>query len=68
MDWQPIETAPRDGTKCLFFSPGYRRAHNENARRPHMKVDAFSGKWPDARYQLPEAPYTHWMPLPEPPK
>lgn len=66
--WQPIKTAPRDDTRCLFYSPGNPKAHNVNAQQPHYKVDRFSAAWPRARHQLPEAPYTHWMPLPEPPK
>ncbi|UUJ74489.1 hypothetical protein [Microcystis phage Mae-Yong1326-1] len=63
-DWQPIELAPRDDTRCLFYSPG----NASRDVRPHMRVDAFSERWPQARHQLPLAPYTHWMPLPEPPK
>ncbi len=65
--WRPIETAPRDGTRCLFYAPANAKAGNENAHRPQMRVDLFSARWPRAMHQLPEAPYTHWMPLPEPP-
>lgn len=66
-EWQPVTTAPRDGTDCLFYSPGNKHANNKNATDPHMRVDAFSERWPRAWKQLPEAPYTHWMPLPPPP-
>lgn len=67
-EWQPIETAPKDGTDCLFFSPGNENARNANATDPYCKVDFFSDRWPRARFQYPEAPYTHWMPLPSPPE
>lgn len=65
--WLPIETAPRDGTYCLFYSPGKKRAGNENAREPYMRIDHFSDEWRVGRHQYPEAPYTHWLPLPKSP-
>lgn len=46
---------------------GHGPTNNENARDPHMKVDAFSPRRPSAWHQYPVAPYTHWQPLPEPP-
>jgi hypothetical protein len=65
--WEPIESAPRDGTRCLYYSPGNPKANNENARRPYFRVDMFSDKWPRSLHQYPEAPYSHFMPLPPPP-
>ncbi len=65
--WQDIKTAPRDGTKVLYYSPGNRHAQNRNATDAQMHVDAFSDRWPRAMRQLPEAPYTHWRPLPSVP-
>ena len=71
-EWQPIETAPRDGTSILGFRPG----------------DTFSGHMITAIYWCGSSPVdsgwwalceagdhsasdefdpTHWMPLPEPP-
>lgn len=60
-EWQPISTAPKDGTIILLYIPraftyptkpgywwkqhGYWRAYGPDAIRP-----------------------THWMPLPEPPQ
>lgn len=65
--WQPISSAPKDGTRCLFYSPGNPKAWNENARDSHINVDSRSERWPSFHFQFPEAPYTHWQPLPEPP-
>jgi len=67
LEWRSIDSAPRDGTKCLFFSPGKTGAHNESAREAHYRIDSFSDRWPSARHQYPEALYTHWRPLPLPP-
>jgi hypothetical protein len=68
--WQPIETAPKDGTRILVFAKwmgGSERAvvwWGPDAR------DNFSdGIWHAgfATTYVPEV-VTHWMPLPEPPK
>ena len=64
MAWQPIETAPRDGTHVLLFSP--------DAREPFVRVGFFlDGDWWDTwceRRGFPiDADSSHWMPLPEPP-
>lgn len=68
-DWQDIETAPKDGTRILAFAPKRKGAINENARVDQVRVDrrVERYRWQYAR-ELPEAPYTHWMPLPAPPK
>lgn len=73
--WQPIETAPRDGTEILavWF---------EHPDRPDYSIVEWSergwvgkcdgskaieseGYW-GTKYRTPFV--THWMPLPEPPK
>lgn len=66
-EWHPFGNQPRDGRQCLFFGRGNRNAGNENARSDYFRVDQFSERWPNGKYQYPEAPYTHWMPLPEKP-
>ena len=65
MDWQPIETAPKDGRPILTYMPGERGGF--------VNVQTYRGgedKWCNAgeskrrRMQQP----THWMPLPSPPE
>jgi len=68
-EWQPIETAPKDGTWVLACMPsrnpgGYwacRAGYVYGPELARCSPDARSGKdgW--------RAPYTHWMPLPAPP-
>jgi hypothetical protein len=66
MNWQPINTAPKDGTSVLLYQPKGRYYHE------CMMVAAWSTSWmPDGiggyewENEL-QAP-THWMPLPLPP-
>jgi hypothetical protein len=59
MEWQPIESAPKDGMPFLaYFGNGEQHvvdiAGDGECRRP---MD-------EAAWELP----THWMPLPEPPE
>lgn len=64
MGWQPIETAPKDGTWIL----GYESRIGMNTKYvPHEVIRwiAFSEKWRNSADQLSEP--THWMPLPAPP-
>lgn len=74
--WQPIETAPKDGTNILLYENGIICVCSYV--KPHLLSD-------DAKYWTPmagglqlydfngdiveefESP-THWMPLPEPPR
>lgn len=59
--WQPISTAPTDGTRILAW-PCYSRG---------VHVVAWGGRrppcWRDDRGRVPVQP-THWMPLPPPPR
>ena len=70
MGWQPIETAPKDGTEILLFCP-----HDDP-----QNVQGYFSSEPEehARYWRPTESLvadvvgliepTHWMPLPTPPK
>ena len=68
MLWQPIDTAPRDGTDVLVY------ARDEVIGRDEIWISYFYGKeggpltpqW-TAPDDIDEQP-THWMPLPRPPE
>lgn len=58
--WQPIETAPRDGTPILAYVPEY--------VVESVCVVEYSDRW-STWYCVGDAcDPTHWMPLPEAPK
>jgi hypothetical protein len=57
--WQPIETAPKDGTRILLFTKMY------GPSTGHW--DAFNGSWVLHSVLNSEAEITHWQPLPTPP-
>lgn len=60
--WQPIETAPKDGTSILG-------AHYDAVFSVYWDLSA--NGWVDGRTNLYDElstyPVTHWMPLPAPP-
>lgn len=67
-EWQPIETAPRDGTLVLlwwdgdfapvgFWQDGWVYTMTQARNLDGAVIDILLGYEP-----------THWMPLPEPPK
>ena len=61
MQWQPIETAPKDYTNILVWNDG-------GAHRDGWVSIAY---WNDDGWISPfggEYDPTHWMPLPEPPQ
>lgn len=66
-DWQPIDTAPKDGTRVLLYDRFCREP--EHARFVGFWAqDARDSTWkwwscPGAFIRRP----THWHPLPEPP-
>ena len=71
--WQPIDTAPADGTECLIASyivPS--DAAQQNGSKPFWDIaigHCFSRTLKESRWTsvLGSSP-SHWMPLPTPPK
>lgn len=56
MEWQPIETAPKDGTVIIVYAPDF------------FQTAAWTDeKWTNAANSWLED-VTHWMPLPKPPQ
>lgn len=72
-DWQPIETAPRDGTTILGWFP-IRLLEADRRGTVHTRHDVMVIMWRQdcPRWSGPDGgltrePPTHWMPLPPPP-
>jgi hypothetical protein len=66
-EWRPIETAPRDGTPAMLFSP----EEDEGPGNVFGGLVWVSGGWGRAainphswRGQTGKSEPTHWMPLP----
>ena len=64
-EWQPIETAPKNGTLILLY--GYECQTQWNVccwveEEEQGYTGWWNWDWPE--YEIP----SHWMPLPEPPK
>jgi hypothetical protein len=66
-EWQPIETAPRDGVTFLAI----RSAPGEYCTNPSLICwNSFHNEWADNfawDARLVKFQPTHWMPLPPPP-
>ena len=58
-EWQPIDTAPKDGTRVLLWLVPTAIA---------MPFGWRGGRWMGDDYPLNMAEPSHWMPMPEPPK
>ena len=72
-EWQPIETAPKDGTYIIAYFPshGRREAYAESAYFVDLELEDDPGRgvwvWSQDGDE-PQVQPTHWMPLPEAPK
>jgi hypothetical protein len=76
-EWQPIETAPKDGTPILIWQPDRDPKPNDGYCDDHRYA---IGYWRLAHpgWTINATPWgnrnsasvnpTHWMPLPEPPR
>ena len=70
MDWQPIDTAPKDGTSILVFIPDAVAPFGDQIDIVRYGSDGASGlAWCHARCVdgLESGNPTHWMPLPDAP-
>ena len=70
MEWQPIETAPRDGTTILVWQKGSVEFARWNTgpwnKMPRPFWDGtLAALW--GKMTARNHPPTHWMPLPPPP-
>ena len=70
-EWQPIETAPKDGTWVLLFDPEDEYAHvgafvEFPATEDHPLVKHWGGIYISGKGFMSWMNPTHWMPLPEP--
>jgi hypothetical protein len=64
--WQPIKTAPCDGTSVLLYWPHWRRS--EAVVGHFITSSPAKNKW-HADCAIADGPLpTHWQPLPEPPE
>jgi len=63
MEWQSIETAPKDGTSILVA------VYEENGTYWGEDIVAWNAAigWDSAGYDWSDNQITHWMPLPTPP-
>jgi hypothetical protein len=75
MNWQPIDTAPKDGTRILIHSEdGGIRAAWYDKNFAYIAPKKLRGGWTDDSivsfddFEVAEFFPSHWMPLPEPPK
>jgi hypothetical protein len=66
-DWQPIETAPRDGTRVLIY-PHYRVSHWVEEGEAFGCGPGFHGSFDvdEEKYWILSG-VTHWLSLPSPP-
>lgn len=63
MDWQPIETAPKDGTMIIVFAPG----DNPDFWEPLPDIVCLCAWHPDAGFCVDEVRSpTHWLPWRKP--
>jgi len=70
MEWQPIETAPRDGTVIDLWTRRGTFYQDRWKRYADMWFAKGLGQWRNGRGDvfINEGIPTHWMPLPNPPE
>ena len=72
MEWQPIKTAPRDGTWVMLFCPDVPPGLEPTSDLTHWiaQWNYLISDWTDQDdcSVVSETDTTHWMPLPKPPE
>lgn len=64
-EWQPIETAPRDGTNIIVYRPKFHGNYIPQVGTDYwMTKGLFVPTWGKSRKDVPP---THWQPFPKPP-
>lgn len=64
MEWQPIESAPKNGNFLVWLlEPHKTMGTNVGIARSQSNV-----RYINSLFALDLPPATHWMPLPDPPK
>ena len=72
MTWQPIDTAPKDGTRVLLWDGrcvtcgGFDALLDENF--PGKEWQGMARYWGSSSYFILSIRPTHWMQMPEPPE
>lgn len=66
MEWQPIETAPKDGTRILGAWPSFLKKNEWFIQPVFFVCGVWLHGWDEDEDQ-PLKP-THWMPIPTPPQ
>lgn len=67
MEWQPIETAPKDGTQILLFWPYITQEGGVTTGHWYRAGEGVPDRWYSPIVNGYATPPTHWMPLPSPP-
>jgi len=67
-EWQPIETAPRDGTEVLIFEARHSFGYDYAVGKFVLRWDGDTiGGWSNRNSSSAYNHPTHWQPLPLPP-
>jgi len=68
MEWQPIETAPKEKDILMWWTPRTPNKYAEACVIGRIMDREPSGWWNGQRGQMESMDrVTHWMPLPQPP-
>ena len=69
MSWQPIETAPRDGTPILLWHKIHKTAISAKWNDKEFALQGYKLQWMECTYRTswPNEAFTHWRPAIEGP-